>query len=131
MRIEDTVVDKDTWLTMIDSDQSKQNLAAGLPEAFYDKRGVEYLAPLVDSYMTAPVAVYDGKPVEARTVVFDDINETLETMMNDGQRIIMYQLIYIPSMPIYDKMNADTFNMEPAEKVTMRPASWKMRFAKV
>ena len=121
-----TTVDKDTWAMMIAEARKTIEFITG---AYYDLHGVDYLAPLVDGYMTGPVAVYNGKPIEARSVMIDDIGDALELMMNNGDRIIMYMLIFMPSMPVYSKLDDATFTNIPLDKPYVTTGKWKLRYA--
>jgi hypothetical protein len=123
-----TTVDKDTWAKMIEASRKDFEY---LPGAYYDMHGVDYLAPVIDAYMTAPVAIYNGKPIEARSVIIKDIGEALETMMNNGERIVMYMLMYIPGQPVYSKIDDATFTEVKLDKPHVNSGSWKMRFGKI
>lgn len=126
--IVNTTVDKDTWSKVLES--TKQTIEF-LPGAYYDFDGVNYLSPVIDGYMTAPVAVYNGKPIEAKTMVFADISEALSTLISNGDRIIMYMLIYIPSHPVYSGIDEETYMLRQLDTPTIREGAWKMRFASV
>ena len=118
---------KEEWLNMFNTDIAK-NVLSSIPGANFDLRGVEYLSPVIDGYMVGPVGVYDGNIVEAKTVVFSDIQEALTEMVTNGDRIVMYMLIHIPGSVQYDKLNEDTFELEPLPEPVIRGPHWKMRF---
>lgn len=125
---QDYTVDKETWTNRLR--EGKQPFEF-MPNAAYDFNGVDFLSPIIESYMTAPVSVYKGKHLEARTVVFDDIQATLDTFASNNERIVMYMLIWVPSMPIYSELDEETFTLKPLDTPRIKQGSWKMRFAKV
>ena len=123
-----TTVSKDQWLKMI---AEARKTIEFMPGAYYDLHGVDYLAPVIDGYMTAPVTVYNGKPIEARSVIIDDIGDALKMMMDNGDRIVMYMLIFMPSMPVYTKLDEETFTNIPLDKPHVTTGKWKMRFGQL
>lgn len=126
--VDDFTLGKDQWVTMIEESRKTFEF---MPHAYYDMYGVDFLAPVIEGYMPGPVTIYKGKPVEARSVVFDNIKDTLDTMMNNGERILMYMLIYQPATPIYSTLDETTFTNIPLDEPIMRKSSWKMRFGKI
>lgn len=128
--MKNTTVNKADWLKTLDTESGKRVLES-LPGSMYDLKGVEYLEPVIEGYMTQPVAVYNSKPIEARTLTFTNISEVLDNMLVNGERIIMYMLIWIPSMPIYDEISKETFELVKLDKPAIRYGAWKMRYGKL
>lgn len=125
---QDFTLSKDDWVKMI---EKSRQIIEFMPHAYYDMYGVEFLTPVIEGYMPGPVTIYKGKPVEARTIVFDNIKEALDKMMNNGERILMYMLIYQPAVPIYSKIDEATYTNIPLDEPIMGKSSWKMRFGKI
>ena len=122
-----TTVSKDEWLATI-----KDIPISGIPDiesAFYDFQGVDYLDPIIEGYMTSPVALYDANCIAARTSKFTDISEVMSYMLNNGNRIIMYMLVFYPGKPIYSTMDATTFTPIPLDKPNVSSGHWIMRYA--
>lgn len=124
----DFTVDKETWAKQLREGNQPFEF---MPNAAYDWNGVDFLSPIIESYMTAPVTVYKGKAIQAKTVMFDDIQDTLDAFMNHGERIILYMLIWSPSMPIYSELDEETFTLKPLSMPRVKQGYWKMRFAKI
>lgn len=115
------VVDKNTWSTFItEFDQMLNGFGQRI-----DIEGVNYLSPIIDGYMLSPVALMNNKAVEAKTVVFSDIKNALDIMIQSDMKIIMYMLIWAPSMPVYQSLNGET------DVPFIRHGAWRMLFAPV
>lgn len=125
---EDFTIDKETWTNKLREGNQPFEF---MPNAAYDFNGVDFLAPIIESYMISPVTVYKGKPLVAMTVQFTDIQATLDTFMNNGERIVMYMLIWVPSMPVYSELDEETFTLKPLVTPRIKQGSWKMRFARI
>lgn len=89
--------------------------------------GLKYFSP-------APVGVLFGKTYACVSVAsesFDGIIENLTQAIENGQEVILYDLIYIPALPQFTELNPETFEPIPLETPTMSPSGWKVRYGMV
>jgi hypothetical protein len=92
----------------------------------------EFLGPMLSGFMDAPVAVYDNKPIEARTVITKDIvgfRDELAKMTTEGKRIFLYMPIWFPGQHIFKKLDPTTFESITCDPPEWMEGSWKIRFA--
>ena len=60
--------------------------------------------------MKGPVAVYYTVPIEAKTRLIKNPLEFIEYCKSTTNEIFLYDLIFIPSMPVYTKLDPETFH---------------------
>jgi hypothetical protein len=128
---EDTIVPFDEWAKEI-SDKYKNLYMDEYTGARVSLQAAKFLEPLVAGFMTAPVGIYKGTPIAAKTVSGHDINEFKTEclqMIQDGKEIILYMPIWYPNFQTFIEIDQKTF--EPVELDTPRlvDGKWKIRFA--
>ena len=130
-KIKDTTIPFEEWETYVTKmNESLSNiLQAPLSDMRIDLSGVNYLQSVITAYMTSPVGVYNGHPLEAKTRRVDDLYEARNELASLGVPIILYQLIWHPSVPQYVGMDLDTFAPIALEKPGIIGGWWKLRFA--
>lgn len=121
-------VSKDEWIKVI-KDNQINNISDLGRERYNDFEGVDYLSPIIEGYMTSPVAVHNGKHIEAKTRKFDDISDALNYCINLNARIIIYTLLFFPGRPVYATIDENTFIPVPLDKPYVSSSYWLIRYA--
>lgn len=121
----DTVVDYDSWLAhMKDTTDASHDIYC------HDFDGVKYLAPITAGYLTAPVGIYKGKPVQAFTVMFSDIEEARSLLAAKGN-ILVYMLLFHTSRPVYQTVNMETLLPVAVTPYISQSTGWKLRYVQL
>lgn len=123
--IKDTTVDYNTWLEQMKQIKSEHNPI--------DFDGVSWIKDTfdIDRYMTGPVGLYKGKPIEARTSAISDFRDLyveLNTIKKNQQKFILYTLSFLASYPMYYEFDEDWNNIRLAVP-KIGPTGWKLRYA--
>lgn len=83
-------------------------------------------------FMSGPLAVFHGVPVEAKTRVMDNPIEVVNYCKNTKNHIFLYDFIFLPSKPEYYTLNQDTFEQIWKDVPSVVPVGrWKIRFGEV
>lgn len=119
-----STVDKETWFHAV----KQKEPASSRHGSFYDFEGVNYLQPIIESYMLSPVAIYDSKPITAHRSRVINISDFLEVLKENNERIVLHELIYCPSFPIYSELDVNTFDLKLLDKPKVNEGYWMIRF---
>lgn len=122
LNIEDTTVDKDEWSRFRGT---YTNMVYSLEHCyrhkeFDDDDGVAYLSPIIERYMSYATALYKGKLVETVSLKVHNITDLRDTWIEAGKKIILFSLVYCPSIPTY-----------VGDAVEMKPGYWCIRYAEI
>lgn len=100
-----------------------------------DWNGLAWLSQKVkfEGFMQGPVGVFYGLPVEARTRLIDNPKEFADYCNNTSNQIFLYDLIFMPNMPQYGTVDADTFESTPFDvpTITTNFGKWKVRYGEL
>lgn len=100
-----------------------------------DWAGLHYLNSKIkfEGFMVGPVGVYYTVPVEARTRKMKDIKEFVDYCNNTANQIFLYDLVFIPNMPVYAKFDNVTFENIPLDHpyISEDFSQWKVRYGEV
>jgi hypothetical protein len=100
-----------------------------MPNARFDKAGMEYLSDKVAGYMINPTALYEGKTLTAYSRQVEDISKLKELLKN---KIFLYQVIFYSSSPVYNTLDEKTFKLKELDKPIIRNDSyWIIRYAEM
>ena len=122
----DTTLTWEEWLERVDDMNTK---SAMNDHSYIDVPSAKYLEPVIAGFMGAPVAIYQDKPVCAKTARVNDISEFRTYVANLGKPVILYQTIWCPAWPAFVTMNPMTFEPEAMDPPMITESFWKMRFA--
>jgi hypothetical protein len=122
----DTTLTWEQWLERVEDMNTKSTMA---DRSYIDIPSAKYLEPVVAGFMGAPVAVYQGQPVMARTRKVDDISEFRTYIATLGKPVILYQTIWCSAWPAFVAMNPDTFEPVAMDPPMITESFWKIRFA--
>jgi len=99
--------------------------------AVLDFDGEQYLRHFITAYMTAPVAVHDGKAIAARSVMTDDLSTIRQLFAEYEVPVILYMVTWRPSWVEYFTVDPTTFDKVAHDKPIVHPGIWVVRFALV
>lgn len=114
-------------------DRSKNDIESpGLQ--YRDTTGMLYLknALGLKYFTTDPVGILDGVTYVCKTSVSDSMEDMIDgfkALQNEGKIIILNDLIYTPQVPVYTKLDPQTFEPIPLEVMHMSTSGWKIRYA--
>lgn len=92
----------------------------------------EFLEPVLSGFMAEPVGKYNGCNLEVTTVIIEDIVEFRENLATDvfkGKSFFLYMPIWIPKMPIFKKIDSNTYNIITCDPPEWINGKWKIKFA--
>ena len=96
-----------------------------------DFEGEQYLRPFITEYMTAPVAVYDGQAIAARSMMTEDLSTVRLLFAELETPVILYMVTWRPSWVEYFTVDSTTFDKVAHDKPIVHPGIWVVRFALV
>jgi hypothetical protein len=92
----------------------------------------KYLEPVLTGYMTAPVGVHYGKPMEARTITTEDLVEFRQqcaSWIAEGKLVFLYMAIWYPSQHVFYKADPATYEPVECDPPVFIEGKWKIRYA--
>ena len=99
---------------------------------FSHTQAAEYLYNKLDfcsGFILNPTEVVDEKLIETRTKQAFDIDEVVEYFLTFEKHFVFYDVLFIPSLPQFKKINPETYDLEDLDEMTMSKACWKIRYA--
>jgi hypothetical protein len=86
----------------------------------------------LDTFMTGPVALLDGKTLSAVTREFYHLQDIVEFFTKNQNRIVLYKVYFYPKRWSFYKLNEETFEWEKHDvPVYIDREYWKLRYAVV
>lgn len=128
IKITDTTVGLFDWAKVM----AETTIPAAEFHAWVPVHAGEYLEPVLTGFMTGPVGVYNGRSLEARTVVVNDIvsfREKVAKWMTEGKKVFLYMPIWYPSQHVFKKLDPVTFDPVECDPPEWIEGRWKIRFA--
>lgn len=114
------ITDINDWTnntTNISQAQSDPNLAA-----------IKYISESIVGYMPSPICYVGGLIASATTMKIYDIVEFKSYLMNNDIKIYLYQLVWVPSMPLFSQINTKTFIEEILDEPIIRDGYFLIRY---
>jgi hypothetical protein len=103
--------------------------------SYTDWAGLDWLSQKVkfEGFMQAPVGVFFGLPVAARTRVIDNPKDFAEYCNSTPNQIFLYDLIFTPNMPQYGVMDPESYEITSHDvpKVSTEFGKWKVRYGEL
>lgn len=99
---------------------------------FSHTQAAEYLYNKLDccsGFILNPNEVVDETLIETITRKAFNIDEVVEYFLTLGEHFVFYDVIFIPSLPQFKKINPETYDFEDLDEMTMSEACWKIRYA--
>ena len=96
----------------------------------HDLDGLQWLNHNIkfDGFMFAPIGVWYGKCVEAKTQQYTSLTEFVEYCKNTDNKIFLYNLTHYPNTLIYRDKDR---NLLPAPELTADFGFWKVRYGEI
>ena len=99
----------------------------------YDQRAMKYLSDAVAGFLDSPVAMLNGKMLEAKSYKVDDIIEFKESLA--GREIYLYDVRYYANSPIYGNYHTGVDGVVESEDIAPTISAdrgyWNIRYAEV
>lgn len=108
------------------------NLERNNPNYLLDIYAVFYFSEICDGFLTNHIAKKDGIEYEAKTERASSINELIsfkQKMIELEKKILLYQVIYCPSLPSYCIQGGNELKLR--EVPIMTPANWLIQYSVV
>lgn len=123
-----------TTLTYEEYKEARKDFDEHVFGSYRDFPGIDFLRRKfnLEHFMSGPVAVYEGNPLQAHTRIFKDFEEAIkgiEEFIEQEKQIFIWDLVYYPSYPQYSVYNIDTFEVEMFDLPVLTEARWKLRLA--
>jgi hypothetical protein len=115
---EDTTIDFNEWIS--------------LPDNCTDASKWLYHTFIIDGFMSGPVSLYKGKPLEAKTVKIYDLKDLyieMNTFKYNEQKFFLYKFEFKNSVDEYYSLKPDTFEPIKCAVPNLTPPYWLMRYA--
>jgi len=98
------------------------------PNSFVPDGVVNYLGPVFKGFMVSPCAVFENQSLTAKTEVAQDIEEFRTKIANLGRPAFLYAVSYIPTQPLFIKVNekGEVVELDPPETIE---GGWRIRYA--
>ena len=133
------ITDYATWRNYKESgaikDQQKIQDTLSINPSHTDWAGLNWLSQKVkfEGFMQAPVGVFFGLPVAARTRVIDNPKDFAEYCNSTPNQIFLYDLIFTPNMPQYGVMDPESYEITSHDvpKVSTEFGKWKVRYGEL
>lgn len=95
-----------------------------------DLDGIHFLKNRVKGFMTSPVAVYDGKAIQAQTIRIEDSDGFQEFLDLAARKdVFLYQLMFHAKRPVYHETDPTTFETTPLNVPRISDKNiWVIRF---
>lgn len=130
------VVDYNSWKEWATSDllyHSIKEVYGGA--AMMDINSADFLRNCFTGYMTAPVAMFKGLPLAAKSIkvegTIDSIIEVKKFFegLQTNTDIFLYQITFFPSFVTYKQVDMQTFETITLDPPVMSTPYWKIRYA--
>lgn len=132
-------IESPTETTVVDYEKFKEiKLASPIPDdplylgyRVYD--GMKLLKNKfnLQHFMSCPVDLYKGKPIQAMTAKgseFKGILERFQKEIEDGNEIFLYDLMYTCPHPTFHVMDGKSFSLVELDFPIMTEGFWKVRY---
>jgi hypothetical protein len=106
------------------------NVEGNYPNYLLDAYAAFYLSKVCDGFMTNSVAKKNDIEYEAKTEQASSINDLIsfkKHLLEVGKKILLYYVIYRPSLPSYCTQEGDVLTLR--EVPIMTPENWLIRYA--
>jgi hypothetical protein len=122
------IVDFETYIKDIVPHQIKSTIVH--PYDFIDVPGIKFLKHIFAGFMSGPVAVYQGKPIEAKTRQVSTLDEIKHLALTSN--LFLYHLKFCPNHPVYTTVNEQSFQPIPllTEQIVQK-SYWVVRYAEI
>lgn len=127
-----TVIGFDDWLEWAENRTLVQKYGAN---SLYDLPTARFLKDSFSGFMTAPVALFKGVPLEAKSrAIIGTIEKLLEAKeyienLKKNDDVFLYKVVFVPATVTYITSDPDTFAPIKLDPPIMSEAFWRISYA--
>lgn len=131
--VEHTIISFNDWIDWNDNQPKKDYGHQGT--GFLDVATAHFLKDSFSGFMTAPVAMFKGVPLEAKSrAIVCTINRLLEAKeylenLKKKDEIFLYEIVFVPSVVTYTEVNPNTFERFTLDPPMLTEAFWRISYA--